>query len=53
MDVRWFRFFDKRLDDAVVAVWEGVPALIAVEGWREATYEDALFDAALVPIRLA
>ena len=38
VDAQQFRFFDKQFDDAVVAVWEGVSALIAFERQKEAAY---------------
>ena len=45
-------FFDKIFDETVIAVGQCVPALIAVEGWGEATDENALSYPSLMPIGL-
>ena len=49
---RRLRFFDKIFDEAVIAMGQRVPALIAVEGWGEATDENALSYPSLMPIGL-
>ena len=36
MGIGWFGFFDHFLDDAIVAVRQGMAVLVPVEGGREA-----------------
>ena len=49
----WFRFFDEVVDESVIAMGKRVSALIAIKRGREASDENALSYASLMPIGFA